>query len=98
MSLSDDFVPGAAQASMFVHQMMINVLVERQIIPRETVLALLDAQLEVAERMQANAAAQKNALLEGAARGARFHIEALRTGLERLPLPDGRPRPPQTKE
>jgi hypothetical protein len=82
MASSEDLFPGAALASLFVLHTVLNVLISRQLIPGESMLELLDQTLLLAEKTQSNAAAEGKQALEIEARGARFHIQALRTGLE----------------
>ena len=87
MSLSEDSTPGAALASVLIHQTMIKLLVLHGVIPRDLTLEMLDTTLQTAEKMQADAENLGNAMLQSAARGARFHIDALRIALVALPLP-----------
>jgi hypothetical protein len=84
MSMRDDFFPGAALASVLLHQTILQSLVLHEIIPRAMAFDLLDGVLLAVETMQANAAAQKQSALESAARGARLHIDSLRNNLEKL--------------
>jgi hypothetical protein len=84
MSLSEDAIPGAALASILVHQAIITTLVSKGVFNRDEMLELLDGVLQSAEKMQANFAALSNAAGESSARGARFQIASLYATLQKL--------------
>jgi hypothetical protein len=78
MKMSKHFMPGAAMASLLLHQELLSLLITKGVFTRDEILEHLDSTLLAAEESQA--------LLEAASSGGaeEFSVPAVRSHLELL--------------
>jgi hypothetical protein len=80
-SLSEDFIPGTALASLELHRTMIALLVLHKTFPRQLVVEVIDQALQRIEKMQMSGISA----IEGPAKAARLHIEVLLKQIQDIP-------------
>lgn len=83
MKLSKDAIPGAAIASLLLHERLLDLIIDKKILSRDEVLEHVESVLLSAEELQSSLdAAQSKAAAELSLRAVRSHIEGIRLGLE----------------